>query len=205
MSPESTVTSHTTGPWWRGRIFLGGVVVVVLLTAMVVSDLATESTSKSNLTTSQGIMSEIRTDVAPCNFGMNESLELYHDAASGHISEADRKQIPALLNDDFNACSFTNATIVDLSSIDLSHSKVGEALNRVAQRSLGWCEPAAFDAIEQIAKLVEGHDTARGRIELAHDETRLNQDRAAVRSSVAQLEIVVRSSKLARLKFVVAP
>jgi hypothetical protein len=205
VSQEATVTSPAKGPWWRGRAFLGGVAVAAVLTAIVVSDLATESTGKSNLATSQGIMSEIQTDVAPCSFGMNESLELYRDATSGHISAADRKQIPNLLSDDFNSCSFTNATIVDLSSIDLSHSQVGEALNRVAYRSLLWCEPAAFDTIDHIANLVEGHDTASGRSKLAHDEIRLNQDRAAVRSSVAQLERVLRSTNLPHLKLVVAP
>ena len=104
--------------WYRRRAFLVSAGVVVVVGAAVISDLPTPTSRASDIQGETTVISEINTDVGPCVFSLHEALTLYADE-SGRLSPANRAQIPGLLRDDQNACSYTNATIFDLSDISL--------------------------------------------------------------------------------------
>lgn len=192
-------------PWYRRRAFLTTAVVVAVLVITVVTDLPTHATHASDVTNAKQVTSEIATDAAPCNLGMTEALLFYRDVSTGHITAAHRAQIPALIRDDLDACSFTNQSLVDLGSIDVPGNATGRALNAVAYAVLTWCDPAALSTIGEITNLIEKQPTASGERTLVADEKLLTKDRAAEQRSIVHLEATTGSTHVTPIPLVVAP
>jgi hypothetical protein len=158
--------------------------VAVVVAAAVVSDLPTPLSRASDIQAETTVISEINTDVAPCVFAIRESLTLYGDETAGGLTAGNRAQIPALLRDDQDACSFVNESVFDLSDIDVPGSTAGKDMGQAVNTTTVWATSDALEAIEQIQTLTSdpGDHTARAR--LATAERQLSKDAATVRAEV---------------------
>jgi hypothetical protein len=191
-------------PWYRRRAFVVTAAIVVVLAVTVVTDLPTHNSHASDVVAAQQVMSEIAGDAAPCNLGMEESLGFYHDVTSGDITAAHRAQIPGLIHDDLEACSFTNQDMVDLGGIDVPGNVTGRALNHVALDVLTWCDPAALAAIGEITALIESRPTPAGRARLAADEALLTKDRDATYRAMSSLARLIATTDFKHVTLVSA-
>ncbi|MCU1495717.1 MAG: hypothetical protein JWO62_3481 [Acidimicrobiaceae bacterium] len=192
-------------PWYRGRAALLSVGVVVVVAVTVITDLPSHSTRANNINDARSVIAEVSTDAQPCNLGLTEALGFYADVTSGHITPAHRAEIPSLIRDDLNACSYVNASIDDLASIDNPASATGRQLNAITNNVLVWCDPDALTAIGQITTLLDHPGTAAARTKLAGAERLLKSDRAAAYANIAKLARSLGSSLHSSLRLVAAP
>lgn len=174
-------------PWYRRRTAIVVAAVLVVVAVTVVTDLPTNPTRSNDVATAQAVVTEIANDVKPCDLGTTEAFGFYADVTTGHITAAHRAQIPALIRDDLDACSYTNASIDDLAGIDNPSSPTGDRLNTIATDVLVWCDPDALTAIGDITILLDRPGDARALAELAHAETLLREDRARAAAAVSSL------------------
>jgi len=178
--------------WYRHRAFLVSAGVVVVVGASVLSDLPTPTSRASDIQGESTVISEINTDVAPCVFAVREALTLYSDE-SGRLSSAHRSQIPGLLRDDQNACSYTDSGIFALSDIDLLGSpagrQVGQALNTVTV----WATSDGLGAIEAVQTLTSSRADPKALSTLHSDERLLAADRDKATSEIDAAGTLLRT------------
>lgn len=174
--PPAPEAGPSVTPWYRRRAFLVCAGVVVVVAAAVISDLPTPTSRASDIQAESAVISEINSDVAPCVFSVHEALTLYADEA-GTLSAAHRSQIPGLLRDDQNACSYTNANIFDLSDIDLLGTPAGKQVGQAVNTATVWATSDALGAIEAVQSLTSDPTDRKARSTLRGDERLLAADR----------------------------
>ena len=192
-------------PWHRRRALLWSLGVTVVLAVTVFTDLPTHTSRSSDLSEARRYIGEVAGDVHPCSFAAGESFRLYADVERGHLSAANRAQVPGLLRDDLSACSFTNQSIVDLASLSAPASATGKAINAVAAAMLTWCDPGGLTAIGYITQVVDDRSDKTTRARLEGAEEALSRDRAAAERAMRRLERTVGSSDLPRIPLPVEP
>ena len=171
--------------WWRRRGFLVGVGVVAVIGASVVSDLPTHTSRRTDIAGETTVIGEVTSDVAPCVFAVKEAATLYGDETSGALLTAgNRAQIPALLRDDQDACSFTDDSIFQLSDIDVPGSPAGKDMGQAVNSATVWATSDALAVIEDIQSLTTDPGDARARRDLGRDERLLALDRDRVDGDV---------------------
>jgi hypothetical protein len=174
-------------PWYRRRVFLIVSAVVVIIAITVITDLPTSSSRDNNISNARSVIAEVASDVQPCNYGLGESLIFYNDVTSGHITAQHRAQIPGLISQDLEACSYSNAGIDDLADVNGAASKIGSLLNSLADHSLLWCDPDGLSAIGAMTTLINDPGNAAATSKLARAEKLLASDRAIVYSDIATI------------------
>jgi hypothetical protein len=107
---------------------------------------------------------------------VREALTVYSDS-TGKLSAANRAQIPALLRDDQNACSYTDANIFDLSDISVPGTAAGKQVAQAVNTVTVWATSDALSAIEAVQTLTSHQGEAKARTELRADERLLAADR----------------------------
>ena len=162
--------------WYRRRAFLVAAGVAVVVGAAVISDLPARTSRGSDIQAESTVISEINTDVAPCVFSIHEALTLYTDE-SGRLSSADRAQIPGLLGDDQNACSFTNESIFDLSDLEVPGTSAGKEVGQAVNTVTVWATSDALAAIEAVQSLTSDPGDHETRAKLLAEERLLAADR----------------------------
>jgi len=170
-------------PWYRRRAFLVSAGVVVVVGAAVISDLPTATSRASDIQGETTVIGQINTDVGPCVFSVHEALTLYGDE-SGRLSAGDRAQIPGLLRDDQNACSYTDASIFDLSDISPLGSPAGKEVGQAVNTATVWATSDALSAIEAVENLTTHPSDRRARSSLRTEERLLAADRDKVTSEI---------------------
>lgn len=176
MSP-GVPDQSSPSPWYRRRAVLVTIGVVIVVGAAVISDLPTPTSRASDAQGESTVISEINADLAPCVFALREALMLYSDS-TGKLSAANRSQIPALLRDDQDACSYTDANIFDLSDIDIPGSAAGKQVGQAENTVTVWATSDALSAIEAVQTLTSSNKAdGRARAELRADERLLATDR----------------------------
>ncbi len=170
-------------PWYRRRAVLVSAGVIVVVGAAVLSDLPAPTSRASDVQGETTVISEINTDVGPCVYSVHEALTLYGDE-SGRLSAADRSQIPGLLRDDQNACSYTDASIFDLSDISLLGTPAGKEVGQAVNTATVWATSDALTAIEAVESLTSHPSDRRARSSLRTEEHLLAADRDKVTSEI---------------------
>jgi hypothetical protein len=174
--PEAPEPGKLAARWYRRRAFVVSAGVVVVVGAAVISDLPTPTSRTADIGAESTVISEINTDVAPCVFSVREALTLYSDSA-GTLSAANRAQIPGLLRDDQTACSYTDASIFNLSDIDLSGSPAGKQVGQAVNTVTVWATSDALGVIEAVQSLTSNPANRKARAQLRSDERLLTEDR----------------------------
>jgi len=181
-------------PWYRRRPFLVGVGVVVVVGAAVVSDLPTHTSRATDIQGETTVISEITGDVAPCVFAVREALTLYGDETSGTLSAGNRAQIPGLLRDDQDACSFTDSSIYDLSDIEVPGSPAGKDMGQAVNTTTVWATSDALAAIEDIQSLTSDPADRKARAQLVVARRLLAEDSAKVAGEVGAAGRTLRTT-----------
>lgn len=174
--PPSPGPDPGPGPWYRRRAFLVGIGVVAVVGAAVISDLPTATSRASDIQAESAVISEINTDLAPCVYSIHEALTFYSEE-SGGLSPADQAQIPGLLRDDQNACSYTNANIYELSDIDLLDTPAGKQVGQAVNTATIWATSDALAAIEAVQSMTSDPADRKAKSMLLAAEKLLAADR----------------------------
>lgn len=181
--PPASEPGPSPTPWYRRRAFLVCAGVVVVVAVAVVTDLPTPTSRASDIAAESAVIGQINSDVAPCVFSVHEALTLYVDE-EGTLSAAHRSQIPGLLRDDQNACSYTNANIFDLSDIDVLGTPAGKQVAQAVNTATVWATSDALGAIEAVQSLTSDRADRKARAALLADQRLLAADRDKATSQI---------------------
>jgi hypothetical protein len=184
LFPPTPESGEPRARWYRRRAFLVFVGVVAVVGAAVITDLPTHTSRATDIRGETTVIGEINADVAPCVFAVREALTLYSDETSGTLSSGNRSQIPALLRDDQNACSFTDSSIFDLSNIEVPGSPAGKHIGEAVNTVTVWATSDALGAIEVVQTLTSRPTDRKARAQLLVDERLLAQDRAKATAEI---------------------
>jgi hypothetical protein len=165
-------------PWWRHPAFLLGVGVAIVVAASVASDFPVSASHSDTVASVRSFVQEIETDVGPCSYAMGESWQLYQADISGSATATERGEIPRLLNDDLDTCSYLEDDIVDLAGIAIPGAPVGINLRALSNAALAWVDPDALGAITDIFTLVTSPGSPSSLKDLPRREAALVKDRA---------------------------
>lgn len=184
-------------------LILAAIIVFVLLT--IIADLPFGSSRTVNVDNTRSVMSEIATDVAPCNYAVNEAVGFDADVAAARLTASDLSELPALLSDDYDACSFTNGNIDDLAGISAPNSSLGKALNGLVSETLSWCSTDGMSVIGYIAAMIEHHAGSADASQLVKSEDQLNVERTQVENSISALRQLLHTRSLPEITLVHVP
>jgi hypothetical protein len=181
------------GPWYRRRATLVAVGVIAVIAVTVVTDLPQHDSRAADIGGDTTVMSEINSDVGPCSYALHETLTIYHDLTTHTLSKEDASQVPGLLRDDQAACSFTDDSIYQLSTIDVPGSASGKDLGQVEGTVTLWATSDALSAIEDVQTLSLDPSNAAARRSLAKAENELSRDRAQAEAELAAADRNLRT------------
>ncbi len=185
MSAEET-------PFFKRRGVIVSAVVVVVLAVTVVTDLPENASLSSQIAGDKAIVQEVNADVGPCAYAAGESFEIYGDEQAHSLSQSDIAQVPGLLRDDLQACSFTNDSIVELSSdIEVPGSAAGKPLGDMVGTITLWATSDALSAIESIQQLASHPGSKAASSQLRSEERLLASDRAMAESQLQAADKVL--------------
>jgi hypothetical protein len=165
--------------WYRRRATLVAVTVAVVAAVTVITDLPVHTSRASDISSEQGVMSELNPDLAPCALAVHEALEIWGDQSAHTLSAANQAESASLLRDDQNACSFTDESIFDLSNIEVPGSPAGKDMGDLVATSILWTTSDALKAIEAVQTLMVHGQDERALTSLAKAEDAMAADRAA--------------------------
>jgi hypothetical protein len=133
------------------------------------------------------VVSQVNENVGPCSFALSESFTIYDDLATGSLTPSERGEVPSLLNDDQSACSFTDNSIYNLSTMDVPGGAYGNDLGQIVSVVTLWATSDALAGIEEIQVLETTPSDLKARQSLAQDIRVLGHDRA---QALAELQAV---------------
>jgi hypothetical protein len=191
---EVPIPAGPKRPWYRGRAALVGVAVAAILAVTVVTDLPVHTSRASDISSEEGVLSELNTDLAPCVFAVNEAVRIWGAQSAHTLSAPDQASSASLLRDDQNACSFTNQTIFDLSNIEVPGSPAGKDLGDLVATSVLWTTSDALRAIETIQTLMLNRHDAHALSSLDTAERAMATDRRHGLAELARADRVLNTN-----------
>jgi hypothetical protein len=179
-------------PWYKRRAWLVSAALVVVVAITVVTDLPQHSSRAGQISDDTTVMSQVNTDVGPCSYAVGESLTIYRDLSAHTLTAADAGQVPGLLRDDQAACSFTDDSIYQLSTIDIPGSASGKYMGQVVSTVTLWATADALAAIEEI-QAYDSNASSQAQSRLVHFERLLSQDRARAESELGAADSLLQT------------
>ncbi|HUZ20345.1 MAG TPA: hypothetical protein VMU75_07235 [Acidimicrobiales bacterium] len=173
-------------PFRRRTTALALAAVAVVVAVAVVTDLPRPATLASERADARSTILTIASDVSACAVAVTEALTIYRYERAGTLTRGDRSQAPGILADDENGCSYTNQSIVDLASMNISGAGVGRTLGVVASDALSWADPDGLTAIEAVSTLLDHPTDTKAQRNLVIAEGHLRSDRAAANGALAR-------------------
>ena len=180
-------------PFYQRRAFLVPGVLTLVLAVVVLTDLPQGSSRAAQITNDTSVMSAVNSDIGPCSYALSESLGIYRDLAARSLTKAEQHQVPGLLTDDQAACSFTDDSIYQLSTITVPGSGSGRDLGQLVGTVTLWATADALSAIEQIQALDSDRSDRHALKVLASDEKLLRSDRAQAEAELAAADKSVQA------------
>jgi hypothetical protein len=187
-SSQALAGPGPAGPWYRRKSFLVPAVSAVIVAAIVVSDLPQSNSRAAEISSSASVVSQVNENVGSCSFALSESFTIYDDLVAGSLSPSEQSQVPSLLNDDQSACSFTDNSIYNLSTMDVPGGTYGNDLGQMVSVVTLWATSDALAAIEEIQVLDTTPSDLKARQNLAQDVRVLDHDRAQAFAEVQAVD-----------------
>lgn len=179
-------------PWYRRRAVLVALGVVAVVVVTVLSDLPVGSSRSSDVGSSRTVMTEVNYDLAGCSQALREAFADHRGLDDHTLSAADLAELPSLLRDDQQACSFTNESIYDLSSnIEVPGSASGRHLGAMVAIATTWVTSDALGAIIDIEALRADPGDQAARRDLATRERDLAKDRHDAETDMAAADRIL--------------
>jgi hypothetical protein len=179
-------------------------VSAVIVAAIVVSDLPQSNSRAAEISNSASVVSQVNGNVGPCSFALSESFTIYEDLVTRSLSPSEQSQVPSLLNDDQSACSFTDNSIYNLSTMDVPGGTYGNDLGQMVSVVTLWATSDALAAIEDVQVLDTTPSDLKARQDLAQDVRVLGHDRAQALAELQAVDELLRT-RLAALHLAQAP
>jgi hypothetical protein len=176
---------------YRRRGTLVGVALVVVLTITVITDLPSPASRSTNIASAATVIQQVNSDMSPCVFSVNEAFTIYGDQTRDAVTAADRARVPALLQEDQAACSFTNQSIFSLSDIDVPGSASGKQLANIVNSVTLWATSDALGAIDAIQTLSTDPTNTRALGALVKYKSMLEADRGAAETSLRSIDTML--------------
>ncbi len=191
-------------PWYKRRAWLVSVALILVVGVTVLTDLPQHSSRSGQITDDTSVMTQLNTDVGPCSYAVGESFTIYRDLRAHTLTPAQSRQVPGLLRDDQAACSFTDDSIYQLSTIDVPGSASGRDVGQVVSTVTLWATSDALSAIEQIQALDSNPADGAAKQLLDHQEQLLTQDRSRAESQLGAADALLQA-KLPALRLSPVP
>jgi hypothetical protein len=180
-------------PWYRRRAVLLTAGIAVILAIVVVTDLPLHGSRSVDISAAKSVVSQVNSDVGPCSYALSETFTIYKDETSHGLSSGDKAEVPGLLRDDQAACSFTDDSIYQLSTIEVPGSVAGKHLGQLVSIVTLWATSDALSAIEQVQALSTEPSNATDLAKLAKDIRLLGHDRAQAEAQFAAVDKILRT------------
>lgn len=176
---EGAGEHRSKGPWYRRRSVLVVLSLLVVVAAAVIIDLPSHVSHATEVSSDAAVINEVNTDVSTCAYALKEALAVYAAEADHTLTKSDARQVPGLLTQDQDACSFSDGSILDLSEIESPGSPSGKHLNQMISTVTTWATSDALAVIEAVQKIIEHPNEASARAGLRQSELLLASDRTA--------------------------
>jgi hypothetical protein len=162
--------------WYKRRWFLVTTAVLIVVAIAVITDLPTPTSNADDAQAETTIISQINTDVAPCVYSVREAMLIYVDHRSGSLPATSKAQVPSLLRDDEDACSLTDASVFDLSDIDVIGTPAGKRIADAVAISTNWVTSDALGVVDSIVVLLAHPRDRQALAQLAVAQHRMTGD-----------------------------
>ena len=172
-------------PWYRRRTVLAVVVIVILVVITVITDIPEHSSLKDQAKTERAVLKAVDVDIHPCTFSIEQAFTLYTDGRNPTEAASNRARIPRLMATDAAACSFSNSTVLGLSTITEPGSAAGHDMGDAVSTVTLWVTSDALAAIDQLELLNSNPHDAKARADLDKEERLLASDRTKADADVA--------------------
>jgi hypothetical protein len=207
-APSGTAPATAAAPrgprwYWRKSAVVPAVVVVVLAIT-VLTDLPQHTSRSAEISGDRTVMSQINGDVGPCSYALGETFTIYAGLTAHSLTRSELGQAPGLLRDDQVACSFTDDSVYQLSTIEVPGSSAGKDLGQLVSTVTLWATSDALSAIEQVQTLDTHPTDSRALAQLRNDERLLASDRAQAEAELNAADKVLRT-RLPAIQLAQAP
>ena len=159
--PAATAGEEASGgPWYRRRAWLVSGALVAVVAVAVIADRPQHSSRPGQISADSRVMSQVNADVGPCSQALSKSFTILGDLTAHTLTPSQVNEVPGRLRHDQAACSLVDASIYQLSTIDVPSSASGRDVGRVVSTVTLWATSDAVSAIEQIQALSPTPPTA---------------------------------------------
>ena len=194
----------SSSPWYKSRAWLVTVVLVAVVAVTVATDLPGHASRSGAITNDSKVMTYVNQDVGPCSSAVGKSFTIYGDLLGHTLTASEAHQVPGLLRDDQAACSLTDDSIYQLSTIDVPGSASGRDIGELVRTVTVWATSDALSTIEQIRTLDSDPTNGTARQVLAHDAQLLDQDQQRAEDELGAADALLQT-KLPKLHLTQAP
>jgi len=174
--------------WYRRTWVLVAAGVAAVVIACVAVDLPSHTTTAADTADQTSVMQQINSGIDGCSYGVKETFTIYQDLKKNSLTASDRAEVPAMMRDDQDACSFTSSNIYDLSNVEGTGTPAGKYVGNIVNVVTLWATSDALGAIEDIQTLQTDPGDAAAIADLSKQEVALARDRAQAEADVATAE-----------------
>jgi hypothetical protein len=183
----------SVSPWYKRRAWLVSAALVLVVAVTVLTDLPGHDSRAGQISDDASVMSQVNSDIGPCSYAIGESLTIYRDLSTHTLTPSEMNQVPGLLHDDQDACSYTDDSIYELSNIDIPGSTSGKYMGEVVSTVEWWATADALAAIEEIQILDSNLSDATAKARLGHFERALTSERAQAESELGAADALLQT------------
>lgn len=191
LSGETAEKGGAPHAWWRRRGWLIVLVVLAIVAVTVLTDLPGSDSKAAQYSGDSGVISALNSSLASCDYAVQESFLIHRRQLGGTLTSSERAQVPGLLGQDQEACSYTSQDIYDLSDIEVPGSSSGKYLESAVGTVTTWATSDALGAIVEIERLYGKPGDATAKRTLARDQRRMYSSRAVVLGDIAKADRVL--------------
>lgn len=175
-------------PWYRRTWFFVLVIAVVVAGASVIADLPHRASPAALTAQATTLVKSVDTDIRTCTFSVHQSYTIYDRHLNGTLTSSERSQVPGLLSQDEQACSFANQAVVNLGTLTIPSGAAGNDLNNMITSVEVWMTSDAVAAMGDMQKVIANPGDAAAKSDLTKQEGLFRRDRANADAAVAAAE-----------------
>lgn len=190
--PAVILAAATTGyraedrsrPWYRRRGWLLTWSLLVLAGAAAVVDYPHQASGTQKAHDGAAFVKSVTANLLPCDVSLQNAFDVY-GSVTGGSSPLRRSEAARLLQDDLQACSFTNSNLYSMATTSPPRSLSHSGLTNLTSTLTLWADPNADAAILDLSKLLANPSNTSARADLKGRIAALARYRAQALAMVA--------------------
>jgi hypothetical protein len=141
---------------------------------------------------------EINTDVHACAYAVGDAFRFYAMFQAGELSPAHLIVAKKLVREDRDACGYTGAGIVQLTTnLQVLDTAAGKNVDKLMFNTVRWMDPDALAAIEDILVLFEHPHDVTTLSDLGRQQAHLAEHRDRAFADLARASALLHTSLIA--------